>query len=139
MQKNNKNPALKHLLQIAHFGLIGVTATCVDLVVYHTAVHFGVPTPISKSISFAFGLTVSYFGNANITFRRRIRKPIRFLITYSCSLILNVSTNEVALNYIFAGARNALTISWLTATTTSALFNFLFLKKWVFSGQVAVP
>lgn len=134
MQKNKISIALKHILQIAHFGIVGIAATCVDLIVYHSAVELGLVTPVSKSISFIFGLSVSYFGNANITFRRKTRKPIRFLITYTCSLILNVSTNEVGLNYIFAGKTHALTISWLFATGISALFNFLCLKKWVFNS-----
>ena len=134
MQKNKTGPALTQILQIAHFGMVGIAATCVDLVVYHVAVEIGVITPISKSISFVFGLCVSYFGNANITFRRRNRKPIRFLVIYACSLILNVSANEVGLSYLFIGQSHALTISWLVATAISALFNFLYLKKWVFNS-----
>lgn len=132
MQKNRISTLFKHILQIAHFGMVGIAATCVDLIVYHVAVGWGVGTPISKSISFVFGLSVSYLGNANITFRQRNRKPVRFLITYTCSLILNVSANEIGLNYIFHGQSHALTISWLAATGISALFNFLLLKKWVF-------
>lgn len=134
MQKNKISIALIHILQVAHFGIVGITATCVDLVAYHVAVEFGLLTPVSKSISFIFGLSVSYFGNAHITFRRKTKKPIRFLITYACSLILNVFTNEVGLNYIFAGRSHALTISWLFATGISALFNFICLKKWVFNS-----
>ena len=134
MQTNKFSVVLKQILQIAHFGLVGLAATCVDLIVYHLAVEIGIITPISKSISFVFGLSVSYLGNANITFRQSNRKPIRFLITYACSLILNVSTNEIGLNYIFAGQSHALTISWLVATAVSAFFNFLSLKKWVFNS-----
>lgn len=134
MRRNKISMSLINFPQFAHFGIVGIAATCVDLVVYHAAVEFGLLTTVSKSFSFISGLTVSYLGNANITFRRKNRKPIRFLITYACSFILNVSTNEVGLNWLFEGKSHALTMSWLIATGISALFNFLCLKKWVFTS-----
>ncbi len=120
--------------QLSHFGLVGITATFVDLAVYNLAVHIGVITPISKALSFMFGLTVSYAGNSNLTFRKKEHKKSRFLATYGTSLLLNVSINEFFLNLVFHGWKYALISSWFVATGVSALFNFLTLKKWVFAS-----
>jgi putative flippase GtrA len=120
------------LRQMSQFGLVGIATVCVDLTVYNLAVYLGIITPVSKALSFIAGVTMSYVGNSNLTFRKQKHKRSRFLMTYGFSLFLNVSINEIFLYLILSGYKYALISSWLVATGVSGLFNFLTLRKWVF-------
>jgi putative flippase GtrA len=117
--------------EILLFLIVGALATSVDFFVYFVLVDFEVSKEMAKSISFLSGVLVGYLGNVNITFHDAVPRPSRYLVVYALSLLINVSINSIT--YSVSG--NGL-MSWLLATVSSTIFNYLGLRHFVFTQKV---
>ena len=117
--------------EILLFLCVGAIATLIDFFVYFVLVDFGVTNFIAKSISFLSGVLAGYLGNVNITFQDAVPRPSRYLVVYALSLLINVSINSIT--YSVSG--NGL-MSWLLATVSSTIFNYLGLRHFVFTQKV---
>jgi hypothetical protein len=122
---------LKLRRDLTAFLFVGAAATSIDFLVYFILVDFEVSKNLAKSISFLFGVCVGYLGNVRHTFRHAIPHPFKYLLTYSISLILNVTVN--GLGYLML--ENSL-LWWILATTTSTAFNFFGLRHFAFTQKV---
>lgn len=113
------------------FLLVGVAATLLDLGTYFVLIHNGLSEDSAKVISFFTGTTLGYFGNSRYTFHKRQSRPLRYFLTYSISLALNVWIN----GFVYSVWENRL-MGWLIATATSTIFNFLGLRYFAFIQKV---
>jgi putative flippase GtrA len=134
--------------QIIKFGIIGVAAVMVDLFFYYIFLSifpekfFKVISneAVAKTLSFLCGMTVTYFSNKFWTWKqnnRSNRRLFKFGVLYGMSLLINVSTNLIVLFslrefVVFSAVPYKYFIAFLAATCTSALFNFVGQKYWVF-------
>lgn len=141
--------------QLAKFGIIGVTAVCIDLVVYYCLLYAfnDENTTIAKIGGFIAGTIFTYMLNKLWTWNERGRSTARFmkfLGLYAVSMVINVGVNEgmlflipdydVALNlideagmipFMFSFKLDRLVAFGAAVVLTSA-FTFIGQKFWVF-------
>ena len=95
---------------------------------------------LAKGMSFLCGLLVTYQFNKRWTWRKKDRsnkRLVKFMLTYSISLVLNVLINTGALkvllgNEAFAGVPFKYFVAFVIATGVCATFTFLGQKFWIF-------
>ena len=127
----------KTILQFKRFLIVGLVSVFIDFIFYKFFLFFTLPS-ISKTISFLLGSISSYFANKLFTFRSKnnsLDKLIRFIIIYFISLIINVSINSFLIANISSESKNIIYISFIIALASSATFNFICMKKYVFSNS----
>lgn len=141
--------------QVTKFILAGISAVCVDLVVYYLLSQF-LDVNLSKALGFASGTVVTYNLNKYWTWRQTEKNNMRlfwFLLLYAFSLLINVGVNSLALTYLpnteilisIKGLSNTVKplfamktdkfVAFFIATAVSSVFNFLGQKYWVFKDQ----
>lgn len=122
---------LKPKREITLFLIVGAIATSIDFLVYFVLVDFKVTKDIAKAISFLSGVSMGYLGNVKITFKDAVPRPSRYLTVYALSLLINVSINSISYSF----SENGL-LSWILATASSTIFNYLGLRHFVFTQKV---
>jgi len=152
MEKLKEKTGLKHLpelnKQLIKFTLIGILAVLTDLLFYfiflqiipEKVLSFLSTEALSKGLSFICGIFVTYNLNKYWTWRQRDRshtRLIKFSSLYSASLLLNVTVNSVTLYALhnfenLAFLPKKYLIAFVAATGSSAMFNFVGQKFWVF-------
>jgi putative flippase GtrA len=145
--------------QLIKFFVIGVFASLVDLLFYYIMLQF-IPVfevdlnfvgtvfhpdnkDLSKTISFILGSLVTYNLNKYWTWKQKDRSHkrfVKFYTLYAFSLIINVFANKLALfilteNASFEWVPMKFLVAFVFATGTSAVFNFVGQKLWVFSSK----
>ena len=139
--------------QLTKFGIVGITAVGVDLVVYYLLSQF-LQLDVSKALGFASGTFVTYNLNKYWTWRQTDRSNSRlvwFLVLYGASMVVNVAVNAwmfgllpasllsiqlqgTAVRQLAAMKVNKL-LAFVIATGFSGVFNFLGQKYWVFKEE----
>ena len=144
--------------QITKFFIIGITAVLVDLVVYYFLSNFFVlNTDISKAFGFLTGSIYTYNLNKRWTWYNNEKSDkgmlSKFIAVYGFSFFMNILINKMGLTYIpdfvFStqissekGVINLLAIkgnkflAFVLATGSSAMFNFVGQKYFVFKGKI---
>lgn len=121
-------------IQLLLFGIIGISNTVVDIIVYWLLIQLTVPYVIANIASYGAGMLNSYLLNKNITFRSNNNIQyernviIRFIIWNVITLTLSSGMIVVAVEWI------ALSQLWskLIVTCFIVLIQFVGTKKWVF-------
>ena len=130
MLKNKKN---KELLK---YIFVGLSTVLIDFLVYKFLLKFFV-IYFAKTISFLSGTFFSYKLNRTWTFKSK-KKPlsqfIKYLIIHITSLVLNVFINSLLLNTFSKNYFLSYEVSFFVATLTSATYNFLFIKIFIFNN-----
>jgi putative flippase GtrA len=114
---------LKRFL-VAGFGAVGT-----DLFLYYIFLDY-LSSNISKGISFLVGTIVAFVINKYWTFEKHdksFKEIILFGILYGVTLVINVLTNKLVLDYT-----SIVLLSFLVATGVSTVLNFIGQKFWVF-------
>ena len=115
--------------QVLRFIIVGSLAVLCDFVVYILTYKY-IGVDISKIISFLSGSIVAYYLNKYWTFDRNKRsfsEKFRFAFLYICTLLINIITNHLILDY-----SNHISIGFIVATGVSTVLNFIGQKWWVF-------
>ena len=126
--KNNK--------ELIKYILIGFSTVLIDFIIYKFLIKF-IVIYLSKTISFLSGTFFSYQLNRTWTFKSgktQLSQFLKYLIIHITSLIINVFLNSLLLNTFFKNYFLSYEISFLIATLTSAIYNFLFIKKFIFKN-----
>ena len=92
---------------------------------------------LSKKISFLSRNFFSYQLNRTWTFKsekKTLSQFIKYLIIHITSLVLNVFINSLLLNTFSKNYFLSYEVSFLIATLTSAIYNFLFIKIFIFNN-----
>jgi putative flippase GtrA len=135
-------PRFRH--ELVRYLISGCSAVATDLVVYWLLLK---PLGISpaKTVSFISATCVAYTLNKFWTFKRTEHswpEMFKFAALYSYSLIANVAVNKCSL-YMIETRVPALQIveyqiSFLLATGTSTIINYIGQKFWVFKHDKPV-
>ncbi len=124
-------------LEFKNFIFIGLTSVSIDFLFYQALLNLCDSRSLSKGISFILGALFAYFANKKWTFNAKGGQKVflRFVFIYTTALFLNISLNNQILSSI--KVNNFLTIffAFIISTFFSALFNFLGLKKFVFTNR----
>jgi putative flippase GtrA len=125
------NPKLKFRRDITKFLLVGLAATLLDLSSYFIMTNSGVSENLAKALSFLGGTFTGYLGNTKFTFSGSSPSPLKYSLTYSFSLLVNVGVNAIAFqiwdSHLFG---------WIMATASSTTVNFLGLRYYAFAQKV---
>ena len=130
MLKNKKN---KELLK---YIFVGISTVLIDFLIYKFLIKFTV-IYLAKTISFLSGTFFSYQLNRTWTFKsgtKTLSQFIKYLIIHITSLVLNVFINSLLLNTFSKNYFLSYEVSFLIATLTSATYNFLFIKIFIFNN-----
>ena len=130
MLKNKKN---KELLK---YIFVGLSTVLIDFLIYKFLIKF-IVIYLAKTISFLSGTFFSYQLNRTWTFKsgkKTLSQFIKYLIIHITSLIINVFLNSLLLNTFPKNYYLSYEVSFLIATLTSAIYNFLFIKKFIFNN-----
>ena len=125
------NPKLIFRREIATFLMVGLAATLLDLGLYLIMTKSGVTENLAKALSFLSGTLTGYLGNTKFTFSGSSPSPLKYLLTYSFSLLVNVGVNATAFSIW-----NSHLFGWTMATATSTTLNFLGLRYYAFTQKV---
>ena len=131
MLKNKKN---KELLK---YIFVGLSTVLIDFLIYKFLIKF-IVIYLAKTISFLSGTFFSYQLNRTWTFKSgktKLSQFIKYLIIHITSLIINVFFNSLLLNTFPKNYYLSYEVSFLIATLTSAIYNFLFIKKFIFNNR----
>ena len=138
MFKIKKTKKKLYKKEIKYFVCIGILSVLIDFTIYHFAKYLGIILFISKGIGFIGGGYFSYFMNKNYTFQIKSSSKvqvIKFAIFFITSLLLNISTNGYFLNILTGTNIFKYQITFLIATSISAVYNFLGMKILVFKKK----
>ena len=130
MLKNKKN---KELLK---YIFVGLSTVLIDFLIYKFLIKF-IVIYLAKTISFLSGTFFSYQLNRTWTFKsgkKTLSQFIKYLIIHITSLVLNVFINSLLLNTFSKNYFLSYEVSFLIATLTSATYNFLFIKIFIFKN-----
>ena len=130
MLKNKKN---KELLK---YIFVGLSTVLIDFLIYKFLIKF-IVVYLSKTISFLSGSFFSYQLNRTWTFKsakKTLSQFLKYLIIHITSLVLNVFINSLLLNTFSKNYFLSYEVSFLIATLTSATYNFLFIKIFIFNN-----
>ncbi len=121
------------LKQFLSYSTIGVISLIIDALVYIILSDiFFISKSLSKIISFIVASVNSFIGNKLFTFRAKsfnYKEPVKFILIYSVSLIVNSSTHDFFLN-VFEGF-----LPFIIASIFSVIINFGGQKLWVFKNK----
>ena len=130
MLKNKKN---KELLK---YIFVGLSTVLIDFLIYKFLIKF-IVIYLAKTISFLSGTFFSYQLNRTWTFKsggKKLSQFIKYLIIHITSLVLNVFINSLLLNTFSKNYFLSYEVSFFVATLTSATYNFLFIKIFIFNN-----
>jgi len=130
MLKNKKN---KELLK---YIFVGLSTVLIDFLIYKFLIKF-IVIYLAKTISFLSGTFFSYQLNRTWTFKsgkKTLSQFIKYLIIHITSLVLNVFINSLLLNTFSKNYFLSYEVCFLIATLTSATYNFLFIKIFIFNN-----
>ena len=127
----------KKYKELLKYIFVGLSTVLIDFLVYKFLLKFFV-IYFAKTISFLSGTFFSYKLNRTWTFKSK-KKPlsqfIKYLIIHITSLVLNVFINSLLLNTFSKNYFLSYEVSFLIATLTSATYNFLFIKIFIFNNS----
>lgn len=119
--------------ELPRFLIAGFLVVIVDATIYYFLLFF-LPPLFSKLIAFITGTTVAYLMNKFWTFKKSgffHEEIIKFIFLYILAMIINVGINSLT---IFIS--HSLIFAYFLATGTSASFNFIGQKFFVFKRNV---
>ena len=128
-----KNKRKEELLK---YIFVGLSTVLIDFLIYKFLIKF-IVIYLSKTISFLSGTFFSYQLNRTWTFKSgktKLSQFIKYLIIHITSLIINVFFNSLLLNTFPKNYYLSYEVSFLIATLTSAIYNFLFIKLFIFNN-----
>ena len=122
--------------ELLKYIFVGLSTVLIDFLIYKFLIKF-IVIYLAKTISFLSGTFFSYQLNRTWTFKsggKKLSQFIKYLIIHITSLVLNVFINSLLLNTFSKNYFLSYEVSFLIATLTSATYNFLFIKIFIFNN-----
>ena len=122
--------------ELLKYIFVGLSTVLIDFLIYKFLIKF-IVIYLAKTISFLSGTFFSYQLNRTWTFKsgkKTYSQFIKYLIIHITSLVLNVFINSLLLNTFSKNYFLSYEFSFLIATLTSAIYNFLFIKIFIFNN-----
>ena len=128
------NISMRFSKEIRYFLIIGILTVLIDYLVYFLSRKLIINTSQAKAFGFISGTVFAFLANRNITFRNHNNiwgHLYKFIILYSGTLFINVTINNNLLNWL-TDFHYKVQLSFLIATSASAIINFIGMKYFVF-------
>jgi putative flippase GtrA len=125
---------MKFSKEIRYFLIIGILTVLIDYMFYFLSIKFLTNTSQAKAFGFISGTVFAFLANRNITFKNHNNiwgHLYKFLILYTGTLFINVSINDCLLNWL-SDFHFKVQLSFIIATSTSAIINFVGMKYFIF-------
>ena len=122
--------------ELLKYIFVGLSTVLIEFIIYKFLIKF-IVIYLAKTISFLSGTFFSYQLNRTWTFKsgkKTLSQFIKYLIIHITSLVLNVFINSLLLNTFSKNYFLSYEVSFLIATLTSATYNFLFIKIFIFNN-----
>ena len=122
--------------ELLKYIFVGLSTVLIDFLIYKFLIKF-IVIYLAKTISFLSGTFFSYQLNRTWTFKsgkKTLSQFIKYLIIHITSLIINVFLNSLLLNTFSKNYFLSYEVSFLIATLSSAIYNFLFIKMFIFNN-----
>lgn len=123
----------KEIKKICKFLLIGGSSTLIDFLIYFI-LSKNINVNLSKFISMVFSCTYSFLINKSWTFqvkgKIRFEYIIKYILTQSVNIVMNVATNRVILN--ITGEK---LLAYVLATCVGMVCNFTLQRFFVFAKK----
>ena len=122
--------------ELIKYIFVGLSTVLIDFLIYKLLIKF-IVIYLAKTISFLSGTLFSYQLNRTWTFKsgkKTLSQFIKYLIIHITSLLLNVFINSLLLNKFSKNYFLSYEVSFFIATLTSAIYNYLFIKKFIFNN-----
>lgn len=120
--------------QVARFLAVGGVTAALDFGVYRILLLLDVSITPAKACGFVIGTGVSYLLNRAWTFGAQGHAPIRFLLLYTVTLVVNVVVNAAAVAGL-DGVAGRITLAWLVAQAVASAMNFIGMQRYVFARR----
>ncbi|WP_330184020.1 GtrA family protein [Nocardia sp. NBC_01503] len=120
--------------QIIRFGLTGGLSAIVDYGLYTLFFQvFGLPLPVSKSLSFIAGTTTAYLINRRWTFKAEPSRArfIAVVILYAVTFAIQVGINQICY-YALADEWWRMPLAFCVAQGTATVINFIVQRAVIF-------
>lgn len=124
--------------ELRRFLIVGVTTVLIDFICYHLMLLLINSYAPAKAFGFIMGSIFAYFINKIWTFRHRNvanYSVSKFALLYMTTLMINVGLNGIFI-LMFGTAWLSVQLAFLIATGTSAVINFMGMKRFVFVRKV---
>lgn len=120
--------------QVARYLVAGGSAVVVDFVLYRGIMWMFDLKLLAKAVGYVGGTVYSFYVNRSFTFKRdssNREQVISYLFIYIVSMFLNTGINQTGL-FLLGTGELGINFSFITAAVTSAAFNFVCMKRFVF-------
>jgi|LakMenEpi03Aug12_release.lakeMendotaPanAssembly.Ray.scaffolds.fasta_scaffold1185034_1 putative flippase GtrA len=120
--------------EIQYFLIVGILTVLIDYLVYSLSRKLIINTTQAKAVGFISGTFFAFLVNRKLTFKNYDNIWVhlyKFLILYSVTLFINVTINKYLLNWL-NDFHFKVQLSFLIATSISAIINFIGMKYFVF-------
>lgn len=127
------------LTKMSKFGLIGISITALNFVIYSYMIAHGYHYLLATSLGWVIGVSVSFIANKYYTFLNRsavdLQQIRRFLACYLGQLALGSTTIFLMIDVI----RIDYTVAYFINVAITSCFSFFFMDKLVFVDSSAAP
>lgn len=132
------------LIQFIKFGVVGVTNTAVDWVVFFVITHYIATAkdfePTAKAIAFLIAVTNSYLWNTVWTFKKEYKKAVgkntgagsKLFIKFLVVSLIGWGINYLAFKYTRFNLNQGQIIALIAASGAATLWNFFGNKLWTY-------
>lgn len=120
--------------QVARYLVAGGSAVVVDFILYRGIMWMFDLKMLAKAVGYIGGTIYSFYVNRSFTFKRdssNREQVISYLFIYVVSMFLNTGINQTGL-FLLGTGELGINFSFMTAAVTSAAFNFVCMKRFVF-------
>ena len=120
--------------QIARYLVAGGSAVVVDFIFYRGIMWMLDMKLLAKAVGYVSGTIYSFYVNRSFTFKTdssNREQVISYLLIYVLSMFLNTGMNHAGLTLLGTGELG-INASFVVAAVTSAAFNFVCMKRFVF-------
>jgi len=118
------------------FIIVGITTVSIDYVSYLFIFYLFDIVILAKMIGYMLGTSFSFLANKKWTFAdkgKEYNQVVKFLILYIFTMAVNSAVNTLALEF-FSGP-SSINKSFVLATMTSAILNFIGMKFYIFTNN----
>ena len=120
--------------QVARYLVAGGSAVVVDFILYRGIMWMFDLKLLAKAVGYVGGTIYSFYVNRSFTFMRdssNREQVLSYLFIYVISMFLNTGVNQTGL-FLLGTGELGINFSFMTAAVTSAAFNFVCMKRFVF-------
>jgi hypothetical protein len=120
--------------QVARYLVAGGSAVVVDFILYRGIMWMFDLKLLAKAVGYVGGTIYSFYVNRSFTFMRdssNREQVLSYLFIYVVSMFLNTGVNQTGL-FLLGTGELGINFSFMTAAVTSAAFNFVCMKRFVF-------